>query len=192
MLHRSHLFVLLIWNKTKDFRAITSCQNESHATSVPFQAATTHTYTHTYRAVCKVGLGMQKHARSVLMVLLWDYGGQRATNCATHGGQRRCGLLPEHWNTTWRSVRKDKWTPTSQLMTSTPVAKHMPHLNLGHREKERTAAAGPDVTCWGSYRWYLPVWSHVLVTHQISQIKQMSVPVRSNFAWWRSVAPCAT
>lgn len=48
------------------------------------------------------------HARGLIAGLR----GQRVTNCATHGGQHWCGLLPKHWNTTWRSVKKDKWTPT--------------------------------------------------------------------------------
>lgn len=73
------------------------------------------------------------HARGLIAGLR----GQRVTNCATHGGQHWCGLLPKHWNTTWRSVKKDKWTPTPTVMTSTPASERTPHLNLGLGDRGR-------------------------------------------------------
>lgn len=60
-----------------------------------------HTHTHEQNHIWRRDLEMQTHAQSVLKVLLADGGwGQRLTNCAAHGGQHECGLLPEHWSAT--------------------------------------------------------------------------------------------
>lgn len=106
----------------------------------------------THKLLCKVGLGMQKHAQTTLRFRLLDGRGQRATNCVKRGGQRRCGLLPKNRNITRRSVKKDNWTVTYLLMALTSDNELTPRLNLGHGKKMQRRR------CWSTRCMLKELW----------------------------------